>query len=44
MEKLLKNFKDRIEKEDGLIESICLSNKNGVLWKEQYIPRTVRNI
>lgn len=44
MENLILNFKKRIEKEHGLIESICLSNKNGLLWKEQYIPRTVRNI
>ena len=44
MENLLLNFKNRIEKEDGLIEAICLSNKDGIIWKEQYIPRTVRNI
>lgn len=44
MENLFLNFKNRIEKENGLIESICLSNKEGVIWKEQYIPRTVRNI
>ena len=44
MENLFINFKKRIEAEQGLIESICLANKDGVLWKEQYIPRTVRNI
>ena len=44
VENLLLNFKNRIEKENGLIEAICLANKKGVLWKEQYIPRTVRNI
>lgn len=44
METLLLNFKNRLEKESGLIESICLSNRDGVIWKEQYFPRTVRNI
>ena len=44
MEQLFLKFKERIEKEHNLIESVCLSNKNGVIWKEQYIPRTVRNI
>jgi CubicO group peptidase (beta-lactamase class C family) len=44
MKKLLENFKYRIEKEHNLVEAICLSDSNGLLWKEQYIPRTVRNI
>jgi CubicO group peptidase (beta-lactamase class C family) len=44
MKKLLENFKHRIEKEHNLVEAMCLSDSNGLLWKEQYIPRTVRNI
>lgn len=44
MEKLLLNFKKRIESEKNLVESMCLSNSNGLIWCEQYIPRTVRNI
>ena len=44
MEKLIENFKQRIEKEHNLVEAICLSNSKGLIWKAQYIPRTVRNI
>lgn len=44
MEKLLLNFKKRIEKEHNIVESLCLSNSDGVIWKEQYIPSTRRNI
>ena len=44
MEKLLLNFKKRLEKEHNLVESLCLSNSEGVIWKEQYIPSTRRNI
>ena len=44
MEQLFLNFKKRIEEEPLLVESLCLSNSNGVIWKEQYVPRTVRNI
>lgn len=44
MEKLFLNFKKRIEEYPNLVESMCLSNKDGLLWIEQYIPRTVRNI
>ena len=44
MEQLFLNFKKRIDEEPLLIESLCLSNSNGVIWKEQYVPRTVRNI
>ena len=41
--KYILNFKEKVEKEN-LLESICLSDKNGIIWQEQYIPRTVRNI
>ena len=44
MEQLFLKFKERLEKEHNLVESVCLSDKNGIIWKEQYIPRTVRNI
>lgn len=44
MEKLLQNFKTRIEKEHNLVEALCLSNKDGLIWQEQYIPRNYRNI
>ena len=44
MEQLFLNFKKRIEQEPNLVEAVCLSNKEGLIWKEQYIPRTVRNI
>ena len=44
MEQLFLNFKKRIEEHHNLIESICLSNKDGVIWSKQYIPRNNRNI
>lgn len=44
MEQLFINFKNRIAKEHNLVESMCLSNKDGLLWKEQFIPRNPRNI
>lgn len=44
MEQLIMNFKKRIEQEDNLVEAMCLSNSNGLIWKEQYITRTYRNI
>ena len=44
MEHLFLNFKKRIEEEPGLVESICLSNKNGLIWKEQYVKLNNRNI
>ena len=44
MEQLFLNFKKRIEEHPNLVEAICLSNKDGLIWKEQYLPRTVRNI
>ncbi len=44
MEQLFLNFKKRIEKNPGLVEAMCLSNKNGVVWQEQYFPRINRNI
>lgn len=44
MEKLFLNFKKRIELEHNLVESMCLSNRDGLIWIEQYIPRNFRNI
>ena len=44
MLKLINNFKSRIEKEHNLIEAICISNSEGIMLSEHYIPRTVRNI
>ena len=45
LEGLIQNFKKRIEAEPiTLLEAICLSNKDGLLWKEQYFPRNNRNI
>ena len=44
MEKLFINFKNRVEKEHNLVEALCLSNCEGVIWKEQYIPSIARNI
>lgn len=44
MEKLFENLKKRIDKEHNLVEALCLSNSDGVIWKEQYIPSTARNI
>ena len=41
---LFLNFKNRIEKEKNLVEAICLSNNDGVIFKEQFIPRNYRNI
>ena len=44
MKQLFLNFKERLKKEHNLVEAICLSNKDGVIFKEQYIPRNYRNI
>ena len=45
LEQLILNFKKRIETEPTtLLEAICLSNSEGLLWKEQYFPRNNRNI
>ena len=44
MEKLIYNFKARIEKEHNLVEALCLSSSEGVIFTEQYIPRNTRNI
>lgn len=44
IENLFLNFKNRIEKEHNLIEGICLSNKEGIIWYKQYIARKNRNI
>ena len=44
MEQLFRNFLERMKKEHNLVESMCLSNKDGVIFKEQLIPRNYRNI
>ena len=44
MEQLFLNLKERLAKEHNLVEAICLSNKDGVIFKEQFIPRNYRNI
>ena len=44
MEQLIRNFLDRIKKENNLIEAVCLSNKDGIIFKEQLTPRNYRNI
>ena len=44
MEKLFENLRKRIDNEHNLVEALCLSNSEGVIWKEQYIPSTARNI
>ena len=44
MEQLFRNFLERMKKEHNLVESMCLSNKDGVIFKEQLIPRNPRNI
>ena len=44
MEKLFYNFKERIAKEHNLVEAICLSSSEGIIFKEQFIPRNNRNI
>ena len=41
---LVMNFKSRVEKEHNLIEAICISNSEGIILSEHYMPRTVRNI
>ena len=41
---LIMNFKKRVEQEHNLVEAMCLSNCDGLIWKEQYIPRNYRNI
>ena len=44
MKQLIINFIERIKKEHNLIEAYCLSNKDGVILKEQLTPRNYRNI
>lgn len=44
MENLFLNFKNRIDQEHNLVEALCLSNSEGVIWKKQYIGSTARNI
>ena len=44
METLFLNLKKRLEKEINLVEALCLSNSEGVIWKEQYFPSVARNI
>ena len=45
LEKLIINFRERIKNEVPLlIEGICLSNNEGLLWKEQYVSLNCRNI
>ena len=45
LERLILNFKKRIERENTLLlEGICLSNNEGLLWNTKYIPRNNRNI
>lgn len=44
MEQLFINFREKVKQHHNLVESICLSNSNGVIWCEQYIPSTRRNI
>ena len=44
VEKLFINLKKRLENEHNLVESLCLSNSEGVIWKEQFIPSVARNI
>ena len=44
MEQLFLNFKEKLKKEHNLVEAICLSNKDGIIFKEQFIPRNYRNI
>ena len=44
MEQLIRNFLNRIKKENNLIEAVCLSNKDGIIFKEQLTPRNYRNI
>ena len=44
MEQLFLHFKERLKKEHNIVEAICLSNKDGIIFKEQFIPRNYRNI
>ena len=44
MLELIRNFKIKIEEKNLLVEAIAVSTSKGLLFKEQYIPRTVRNI
>ena len=41
---LIMNFKKRIEEHHNLVEAMCLSNSDGLIWKEQYMKRNYRNI
>ena len=44
MEQLFINFREKVKQHHNLVESMCLSNSDGVIWSEQYIPRNNRNI
>ena len=40
LEGLIQNFKKRIETEPTtLLEAMCLSNKDGLLWKILFFPK-----
>lgn len=44
MKELFENFRKRMDSEHNLVEALCLSDKDGVIWKKQYIPRRDRSI
>ena len=44
MKELFLNFKKRIEKDPSLVEALCLSDKNGLIWSEHYTMNAKRNI
>jgi CubicO group peptidase (beta-lactamase class C family) len=42
--KLINNFLEKAKAEENMLEAVCLCDKNGVVFKEQYIARLTRNI
>ena len=45
LKQLILNFKEQIEKHPTLLlEGICLSDNNGLLWSKEYIAHSARNI
>lgn len=44
MKQLVENFIKRIEEIGNLVEAVCYSNSEGIVYCKRYIPRLTRNI
>lgn len=44
MKQLIQNFIKKVEENGNLVEAICYSNSEGIVYCKHYIPRLTRNI